>query len=230
MTSNDNNVDRRKALEEVQNPKTSGVLSDALDEAKETASNAKKFNRRQALKVAGSATATTLSPVGLSKASAKQMDLIGVSYDHYTHQSQTAAKASLERHSGGGMSGTLRVGGFEIPVGTKSDPLDPDGSNIPHNKYSFELDAPAFSQDGLPLQVRFIDFQTDLAGALTRPDMDYGHLAFTMGERDEGYSPEVVRKGLFGGGDGVENRPEKDIPSSGIPAAHVPTVPGEGGK
>lgn len=230
MTSNDDKIDKRNALDRINNPSKSNVSSDTLDDAKRASTDSGTVNRRSALKVVGGATASAIVPAGLVRAGEEELELIGISYDQYTHQAQKAAKASLTRGGDGGISGSLRVGGFDIPIGESSEPLKPNGSDSPHTEYSFGLDDPEFVRDGVGMDVRLTDYGYNFVGSLERPEGSYGTLAFTIGPRDEWFSPGAVRKTLFGGGDGAPDRPEKDLPKTGVPPRHYPTVPDEGGE
>lgn len=190
------------------------------------ASKPGRIDRRSVLKTVGGASA--LSVVGLGQVAATSRDsrFVGVTYDSYTHQSQDTATARIEQ-TDDGLKGALQVGGFTVPLGD-GGALAPNAPNQQLPSYSMRKTSSEFRANGEPLDVHFRDRGHTIVGYLTRPTADHGKLAFTLAPDGSEATPESIEGGLFGGGAGIDGRPRKRMPKTGIPARHDPQ-PTKGG-
>lgn len=179
------------------------------------------INRRKALKSVSAAALSSVAPVGSVVAGPNDQasEMIGVTYDAYTHQVQSAGTANISR-SEDGITGELKIGGFDIPLG-QGEPLEQEATSSPYPTYGFQLSKGKFMADERPLDVQFCDHGDNVVGHITRPGPHHADLAFTLATHDK-VSVDYVRKGLQNQGRGIESRPTKKIPSTGIPEKHIP--------
>lgn len=178
-----------------------------------------RLSRRKALKLASSATAASAIGTGVVTATEAQTEYVGVSYDPFNHKTQGPVSARLEENSKG-VTGTLNVGGFQIPVGEEQR-LPPVNRGEPNQQYITVKHDDEFTRKERSLKIDFTNYGADVAGNLTRRGPEFGLLGFTLVPADE-MSQSDVRSLLPNDGRGVEHRPDKPMPSSGIPGRFGP--------
>lgn len=165
---------------------------------------------------AGATSAATLPFVGHTTAEEQNEEerFVGVSYSPTTHKEQGKATGSLNFHQQS-VSGTLEVGGFNIPIGDREE-SSPEERTETRVRYIFSKTEPAFTRDNKPLIVKLDRFSRNVGGYLTR-EGEYGKLAFILGPEEEGDSVEDVRGALPNQGRGRKNAPAQQMPNQGIP-------------
>lgn len=109
----------------------------------------------------------------------------GVSYDPLTHEFQRIATGRVETTEGG-ISGSLSVGGFDIPLVGSEDAstLKPTWSDGTNTKYVSNNDSEEDRDNSPPVAVQFTDYNHGLAGLVFQPGRAGGRLAFTLADTD----------------------------------------------
>ncbi len=172
----------------------------------------------QTVGVLGAATLAT-SSAGAEKLGKRRF--VGKSYDPVTDKEQGDATATLELTENG-LTGTLKLAGFVVPVG-EDEPLEDVDSHPTASRYYFESRRPehVVQEDGEDLHLKgYLETDGDTAtGTLTRPSPGYGKIAFSLGATDRGFTKEAIGSALhperFRGQ--VPGFDQIQIPATGIP-------------
>lgn len=172
------------------------------------------FSRRKTLRLVGS-TAATMPLVGPSVASDEngKKPYTGVSYSPLTLEAQGDGFSSLNFQANS-VQGKLRVGGFDIPIGS-NESIRSTSSSVDHDKYVVWKNQPQFTEDGNPLKIVINNHPRNINGYISRSGA-FGDLGFTMGPEEKD-NPSDVRNGLPEKGKGENNGVKQEIPDKGLP-------------
>lgn len=159
-----------------------------------------------ALGLSGAQNATAKSP----------RKYVGVSYDTRTHITQKEAQASLNYNANGELKGSLKIAGYNIPIGAYE--MEEPASATGMWSYWIEKTEKKFQEQDQKLQIR-LNFDGDhIVGWITRPSPEFARLSFSMNAVDNGATSGKIEQALNPKNiDKFDKNPE--IPAKGVPTA-----------
>jgi len=178
------------------------------------------MERRTVLR--GLTTTITASAIATTAAATENgTQYTGISYCPVTDKQQSTATAVLNK-TPNGLTGQLKIGGFDIKLGTNT-PLQDSTDHPDATRYTFHSTTAAntitHNGEDLGLTGRIDSDGQTYTGIITRPHPKYGNLAFSLAPTAQGFSPDDIAATLNPNAFHpiVPGFDKITIPSTGIP-------------
>lgn len=148
----------------------------------------------------------------------KSRKFSGISYDSLSHKHVGNPEAEVEVTENGDLGGFIYVGGFNINFSeVEIKYVNREGGEV---IYGATLEDAKYERDNNPLVLQMVEYTTGICGTISRPNPEFGSLAFTMADDVLDRSTDDLLEGLWNKGEGIVPEGFDDVPD--VPATGVP--------